>query len=86
MEELGEWWNDGGAIVQCGPTARPRPRQRNGQSGIKESGRKQRKSYQKKKKRTVLVTFHKRKKYKFHQSRIFLSDKSKTKRQRKREN
>ena len=58
MEELGEWWNDGGAIVQCGPTARPRPRQRNGQSGIKESGRKQRKSYQKKKKRTVLVTFH----------------------------
>ena len=49
MEEVGEWWNDAGAIVQCGPTTtRPRPRQRNGQSGIKESGHKQRKSYQKK--------------------------------------
>ena len=49
MEEVGEWWNDAGAIVQCGATTtRPRPRQRNGQSGIKESGHKQRKSYQKK--------------------------------------
>ena len=30
------------------PLSRPRPPQRNGQSGIKESGHKQRKSYQKK--------------------------------------